>query len=279
MKQVSSARSFGGEQRAYVHDSRETGCPMRFAAFLPPAAAQGRVPVLYGLSGLTCTEENFVAKAGAQRVAAELGVAIVVPDTSPRGLGLPGEADAWDFGLGAGFYVDATEPPWSAGYRMYSYVANELPELVAQHLPVDTARSGIFGHSMGGHGALVVALRNPQRYRSVSAFAPICSPMRCPWGEKALAGYLGADRSRWRQYDATALVEDLGWKSGPILVDQGTLDPFVATQLRPELLEEACARAGVALELRMREGYDHSYYFIATFVEEHLRFHARCLGA
>ena len=279
MKLVSCARSFGGEQRTYVHDSRETGCPMRVAVFLPPAFGQGRIPVLYWLSGLTCTEENFVVKAGAQRVAAELGLAIVVPDTSPRGLGYPGEADAYDYGLGAGFYVDATEPPWSAGYRMYSYVARELPELVEQHLAVDPARMGIFGHSMGGHGALVLALRNPQRYRTVSAFAPVCSPMRCPWGEKAFSGYLGPDRSRWQEYDATALIEERGWPGPPILVDQGTHDQFVATQLRPELLVQACERARVPLQMRMREGYDHSYFFIATFVEQHLDFHARNLRA
>lgn len=278
MKLLSSQKSFGGEQRTYVHDSREGRCAMRFAAFVPPQAGAGRVPVLYWLSGLTCTEENFVAKAGAQRVAAELGVALVVPDTSPRGLGYPGEADAYDFGLGAGFYVDATEPPWSGGYRMYSYVSAELPALVEEHLPVDRTRVGIFGHSMGGHGALTIALKNPQRYRTVSAFAPIASPMRCPWGEKALSGYLGGERDRWREYDATALVEDRGWKGPPLRVDQGTQDQFLESQLRPELLRQACERAGVPLELRMREGYDHSYFFIATFIEEHLRFHARHLA-
>ena len=277
MKQVSGQKCFGGEQRVFLHDSRETRSPMRFGVFLPPQARDGRVPVLYWLSGLTCTEENFSTKAGAHRVAAELGIALVMPDTSPRGLGYPGEADNYDFGLGAGFYVDATEAPWSAGYRMYSYVSEELPQLVQAHLPVDASRAGIFGHSMGGHGALVAALRNPARYRSVSAFAPICSPSRCPWGEKALSGYLGPDRSRWREYDATALIEERGWKGPPILVDQGSADTFLETQLRPELLRAACERAGVPLELRMREGYDHSYYFIATFVEEHLRFHAGVL--
>ena len=279
VKLVSSSRSFDGEQRTYVHESREARCAMRFAAFIPPQAGEAKVPVLYWLSGLTCTEENFVAKAGAQRVAAELGLAIIVPDTSPRGLGFPGEAASYDFGIGAGFYVDATEAPWSEGYRMYSYVNAELPALVAEHLPVDPARTGIFGHSMGGHGALTIALRNPERYRSASAFAPICSPMRCPWGEKALAGYLGSDRARWREYDACALVEERGWQGPPLLVDQGTSDQFLKTQLRPELLSEACKRAGVTLELRMREGYDHSYFFIATFIEDHLRFHARHLAA
>lgn len=279
MKLVSAQRCFGGEQRVYVHESRETGCAMRFGAFLPPQAAGGKVPVLYWLSGLTCTEENFVVKAGAQRVAAELGLAIVAPDTSPRGLGHPGEAASYDFGLGAGFYVDATQAPWSHGYRMYSYVSRELPALVGEHLSVDPARAGIFGHSMGGHGALTIALRNPQRFRSVSAFSPICSPMRCPWGEKALAGYLGPDRERWREHDATMLVESLGWGGPALLVDQGTRDQFLEAQLRPELLREACAKAGVPLELRMQEGYDHSYFFITTFIEDHLRFHARNLAA
>jgi S-formylglutathione hydrolase len=269
-------------QGVYRHDSRETGCAMRFGVFLPPQAEAGRVPVLYWLSGLTCTEENFIAKAGAQRVAAELGLALVVPDTSPRGLNLPGETESWDFGAGAGFYVDATESPWSRHYRMHSYVAKELPALVAAEFPVDSARAGIFGHSMGGHGALTLALKNPaldhpRGYRTVSAFAPISSPMRSPWGEKALSGYLGAGRAAWRAYDATALLDERGWRGPPILVDQGTADPFLESQLKPQLLEEACRRAGVALELRRQEGYDHSYYFIASFVEDHLRFHARYL--
>ena len=276
---VSQSLSFGGVQAVYAHDARETRCRMRFGLFLPPHADAGRVPVLYWLSGLTCTEENFIAKAGAQRVAAELGLAIVVPDTSPRGLGFQGEADAYDFGLGAGFYVDATRAPWSDGYRMYSYVTDELPAYVAAHFPVDPERTGIFGHSMGGHGALVIAIRNRDRYRSVSAFAPIVSPMRCPWGEKALAGYLGDDRGAWRAYDATALIEDRGYPARAILVDQGTRDPFLERELKPQLLAEACERAGVALDLRMRDGYDHSYYFIATFIDEHLRFHAHALEA
>lgn len=250
---------------------------MRFGVFLPPQAEARAVPVLYWLSGLTCTEENFIVKAGAQRVAAELGLAVVAPDTSPRGLEIPGEAESYDFGLGAGFYVDATQAPWSRGYRMYSYVAQELPRLVASEFPVDAARAGIFGHSMGGHGAITIALKNPGRYKSVSAFAPISSPMRCPWGEKALVGYLGADRAAWREYDSTALIEERGWRGPALLVDQGTSDPFLESQLKPQLLEEACRRAGAALELRLREGYDHSYFFIATFIEEHLRFHARNL--
>jgi S-formylglutathione hydrolase len=274
---VSRSRCFGGEQAVYSHDSRETGCAMRFGVFLPPQARKGAVPVLYWLSGLTCTEENFIAKAGAQRVAAELGLALIVPDTSPRGLKIPGEAESWDFGLGAGFYVDATREPWARGYRMYSYVVRELPGLVAAQFPIDAARAGIFGHSMGGHGALTVALKNPSAYRSVSAFAPIASPMRVPWGEKALGGYLGPERAAWREYDATALIEARGWAGPALLVDQGTSDPFLETQLKPQLLAEACRRAGVPLELRLQEGYDHSYFFVATFIEDHLRFHARNL--
>jgi S-formylglutathione hydrolase len=250
---------------------------MRFGVFLPPQAEARAVPVLYWLSGLTCTEENFIVKAGAQRVAAELGLAIVVPDTSPRGLKIPGESDNYDFGLGAGFYVDATQAPWSRGYRMYSYVVKELPGVIESEFPVDPARKGIFGHSMGGHGALTIALKNPDIYNSVSAFAPICSAMRCPWGEKALTGYLGPDRALWRDYDATALIESRGWKGAELLVDQGTSDQFLESQLKPELLKEACGRAGVSLDLRLQEGYDHSYFFIASFIDDHLRFHARSL--
>lgn len=279
IKPIAQNLCFGGVQAVHSHVAHETQCTMRFGLFLPPQANAGRVPVLYWLSGLTCTEENFIVKAGAQRVAAELGVAIVVPDTSPRGLGIPGEADSYDFGLGAGFYVDATEAPWSRGYRMYSYVTKELPEYVEARFPVDPNRVGIFGHSMGGHGALTLALRNPHTYQSVSAFAPIASPLRSPWGQKALMGYLGADRDRWRDYDATALIEDRGWTGPSILVDQGTSDPFLESQLKPELLKHACERAGVALDLRLRDGYDHSYFFIATFIEDHLRFHAHALNA
>ena len=271
---VSRNKCFGGVQGVYSHDSRETACVMRFGVFLPPQADSGKVPVLYWLSGLTCSEENFIVKAGAQRVAAELGLAIVVPDTSPRGLQIPGEDASYDFGTGAGFYVDATQVPWSAGYRMYSYVTRELPELIAAAFPVEPARAGIFGHSMGGHGALTIALKNPGYYKSVSAFAPICSPLRCPWGEKALAGYLGSDRASWRDSDATALIEDRGWRGPALLIDQGASDQFLQSQLKPELLAQACAQAGVALKLRMQEGYDHSYFFIATFIEDHLRFHA-----
>lgn len=276
---ISRNKSFGGIQGTYSHESRETGCVMRFGVFIPPQAEAGAVPVLFWLSGLTCTEENFVVKAGAQRVAAELGLALVAPDTSPRGLKIPGEDESYDFGSGAGFYVDATEAPWSRGYRMHSYITQELFALVAGTFPVDAARVGIFGHSMGGHGALTIALKNPDRYKSVSAFAPICSPLRCPWGEKAFSGYLGADRAPWREYDATALIEDRGWAGPAILVDQGTGDQFLDSQLKPELLAKACGEAGVALDLRMQQGYDHSYFFIGTFIEDHLRFHALNLSA
>jgi S-formylglutathione hydrolase len=277
VKTISESRCFDGVQGVYSHEAHETKCTMRFALYMPPGVTSP-VPALFWLSGLTCTEENFTVKAGAQRVAAELGMALVVPDTSPRGVDIPGDRDSYDFGVGAGFYVDATQPPWSTHYRMYSYVSRELPALIGAHFPVDLARVGISGHSMGGHGALTIALRNPDRFRSVSAFAPIASPMRAPWGIKAFTGYLGSDQAAWRDYDATALLESRGWRGPALLVDQGTADPFLATQLQPALLEEASRKAGVAFELRMREGYDHSYYFIATFIEEHLRFHARCLG-
>jgi len=274
---VSQNKCFGGMQNVFRHEAKETGCPMRFGLFLPPQAQAGRVPVLYWLSGLGSTEENFIIKAAAQRVAAELGLAIVTPDTSPRGIRNPGDDESYDFGLGAGFYVDATRMPWASNYRMYSYVSAELPRLVAEQFPVNAERAGIFGHSMGGHGALTIALKNAGRFRSMSALAPSSSPMRCPWGEKALTGYLGADRAAWKDYDSTALVAERGWKGPPILVDQGTEDQFLATQLHPELLRDACARASVPLELRMQEGYDHSYFFVATFIEDHLRFHARNL--
>jgi S-formylglutathione hydrolase len=273
LERVSSSRCFGGSQDVYAHDSRETGCRMRFGLYLPPQARQGRVPLLVWLSGLTCTEDNFIAKAGAQRVAAELGLALLVPDTSPRGVPIPGDSDSWDFGVGAGFYVDATEPPWSANCRMHSYVAVELRALVAAEFPVDAGRVAVSGHSMGGHGALTIALRHPDWVVSVSAFAPIVAPMRVPWGEKAFRGYLGADRSRWAEHDATELVRSRGWTGPPILVDQGDADPFAATQLRPELLEEACAEAQVPLELRRQPGYDHGYHFVSTFIEDHLRRH------
>ncbi len=270
---IAEHRCFGGTQGYYRHQSSETGTAMRFAVFVPPQRERGPRPVLYFLSGLTCTEENFAAKAGAQRRAAEIGLVLVMPDTSPRGTELPGEHDAYDFGSGAGFYVDATESPWSVNYRMYSYVTRELPAVIGENFPVDEARAGIFGHSMGGHGALVAALRNPQRFRSVSAFAPIVAPMYCPWGEKAFTAYLGADRGAWRAYDSCALVED-GHRVTTLLVDQGLEDPFLATQLQPERLEAACNAAGISLTLRRQPGYDHSYFFIASFVADHLDWHA-----
>ncbi|AIV62159.1 S-formylglutathione hydrolase [Burkholderia pseudomallei] len=277
---VSSHVCHGGEQRFYRHESKTIGLPMEFSAYLPPQAAHGRVPALFYLAGLTCTEETFAIKAGAQRFAAQHGIALVAPDTSPRGAGVPGEADAWDFGVGAGFYVDATEAPWSAHYRMESYVSGELREIVAAELPIDAARLGIFGHSMGGHGALVLALRHPQLYRSVSAFAPIAAPTRCPWGEKAFSGYLGADREAWKRHDASELVARADAKrfAEGILIDQGLADPFLPTQLHPDAFEAACRAAGQPLTLRRHAGYDHGYYFISTFIADHLAHHARVLG-
>lgn len=283
IKPLSENKCFGGTQAVYSHDAGETGCAMRVGVYLPPQAQaesqsqSGKLPVLFWLSGLTCTEENFVVKAGAQRVAAELGIVVVAPDTSPRGVRFPGDDASYDFGLGAGFYVDATQEPWKANYRMYSYVSDELFAWVAANFPVDTARAGIFGHSMGGHGALTIGMKNPQRFKAISAFSPIVAPMRCPWGEKALTGYLGDDRETWRDYDSTELVASRGWNGPPILVDQGTRDQFLDNQLKPQLLVEACKTAGVPLRLRMQEGYDHSYFFISTFIEDHLRHHARYL--
>jgi len=274
---VSETQSFGGVQGVYNHASKCTGTPMRFSVYTPAQASEGPVPILYYLSGLTCTEENFTTKAGAQRYAAEHGCIVVAPDTSPRGLELEGEHESWDFGSGAGFYVDATQAPWSAHYRMYSYITEELPELVEKKFPVDTQRRGIFGHSMGGHGALTIALRHPERYRSVSAFAPIVAPTQCPWGEKAFSGYLGSDRETWKQHDACELVRQRGFGTR-ILVDQGGADSFLEEQLKPQLFREACEVSGTELELRMQDGYDHSYYFIASFMGDHVAHHARILG-
>jgi S-formylglutathione hydrolase len=250
---------------------------MKFSVFVPPQAAQRAVPVLYYLAGLTCTEETFMIKAGAQRMAAELGIMLVSPDTSPRKVRLPGDDANWDFGLGAGFYVDATAAPWSQHYRLYSYVTRELPVLVQSLANVRTDRQGIFGHSMGGHGALVCALRNPQQYRSVSAFAPIAAPSQCPWGQKAFGNYLGTDRASWQQYDASELVAQQRFDY-QILIDQGTADKFLTEQLKPELFEAACQRSGTSLTLRYQDGYDHGYYFISTFMEDHLRHHAQYLA-
>jgi S-formylglutathione hydrolase len=276
---IESHASFGGTQRIYRHDSQAIGLPMRFSVYLPPLAQQQKVPTLFYLAGLTSTEETFPIKAGAQRFAAQHGLALIAPDTSPRGAGVPGESDAWDFGVGAGFYVDATQAPWAKHYRMYSYVRDELRETVVNELPVDGSRLGIFGHSMGGHGALMLALRNPDLYRSVSAFAPIAAPMRCPWGEKAFSGYLGEDRETWRQYDASELVASASRKfAAGILIDQGLNDQFLATQLNPDVFEVACRAAGQPLTMRRHEGYDHGYYFISTFIEDHIAHHAKGLN-
>ncbi|TDV35176.1 S-formylglutathione hydrolase [Paraburkholderia caballeronis] len=270
---------FGGVQRIYRHESKTIGLPMRFSVFLPPQADEGRVPGLFYLAGLTCTEETFPIKAGAQRYAAQHGLALIAPDTSPRGAGVPGETDAWDFGVGAGFYVDATRAPWSTHYRMYSYVCDELRDAVTSNLPVDGDRLGIFGHSMGGHGALTLALRNPDVYRSVSAFAPIAAPTRCPWGEKAFSGYLGDAREAWKQYDASELVVNASRRFDEgILVDQGLADQFLANQLNPDVFEAACRAAGQPLTLRRHDGYDHGYFFIQTFVGDHIAHHARVLS-
>jgi len=272
---ISEHACFGGVQRFYQHQSSEIGLPMRFSVFLPAQARIGKVPALFYLAGLTCTEETFMVKAGAQRVAAAQGIVLITPDTSPRGSGIAGESDSWDFGLAAGFYVDATEAPWNAHYRMYSYVL-ELLQTVIEAFPVDAARVGIFGHSMGGHGALVLALRNPGLFRSVSAFAPICAPSQCPWGKKAFSGYLGRKEQDWLQYDATALMENKHAPfPGGILIDQGLADRFLQDQLFPAAFEQACEKAEQPLQLRRHAGHDHGYYFISTFVEDHVLFHCK----
>ncbi|RZU38603.1 S-formylglutathione hydrolase [Fluviicoccus keumensis] len=275
---LSEHRCFGGFQRFYRHDSREIGLPMQFAVYLPPQAEQGAVPVLVYLAGLTCTEETATIKAGAQQWAAQHGLALVMPDTSPRGANLPGDSDSWDFGVGAGFYVDATEQPWAAHYRMESYVVRELPELL-KTLPLDVSRMGICGHSMGGHGALTLALKYPGVFRSVSAFAPIAAPGRCPWGQKAFAGYLGEDREVWKRHDASELMAQARnpFPEG-ILIDQGLADKFLAEQLYPEAFEAACAKAGQPLTLRRHAGYDHGYYFIQSFMADHVVHHAGVLS-
>ncbi len=273
METLSEQACFGGVQGFYKHESKTVGGSMRFAVYKPPQAAKGKVPVVTYLAGLTCTEETFTIKAGAQRVAAELGLMLVMPDTSPRASRLPGDDASWDFGIGAGFYLDATAEPWRAAYRMYSYVTEELRALVDASFPAKPDRQGIFGHSMGGHGALTLALRNPEKYRTVSAFAPIVAPMRVPWGQKAFSNYLGPDQAAWRDYDASELVRHHKFP-GTILIDQGMADKFLADQLKPELFELACKNAGQALTVRRQPGYDHSYYFIQSFVEDHLKHHA-----
>ncbi|MEP7245026.1 MAG: S-formylglutathione hydrolase [Gammaproteobacteria bacterium] len=278
---VSQHRCFGGTVGFYKHRSQVNDCTMKFSVFTPPQAERGPVPVLYYLAGLTCTEETFMIKAGAQRVAAELGLMLVAPDTSPRGVPLPGDSDAYDFGVGAGFYVDATQEPWSKHYHMYSYVTAELPALIDAQFPAHKQRQGIFGHSMGGHGALSIGLKNPGgRYRSISAFAPIAAPKQCPWGQKAFTGYLGPDQGQWDQYDSTELMKKV--KAAAVrphlLIDQGLSDQFLANQLHPHLFENACKAVGYPLTLRRQPGYDHGYYFMATFMEDHLRHHSKILS-
>ncbi len=278
MQALSAYQCFGGQQLRFSHHSSSLSCAMTFSLFLPPQAQEKKLPVLYWLSGLTCNDENFVLKAGAQRYASELGIIIVTPDTSPRGEGVPDDADAaYDLGLGAGFYLNATEQPWPEHYRMYDYIVEELPTLLAANFPVDPARASIAGHSMGGHGALTLGLRNPQQYASVSAFAPICSAINSPWGQKALGNYLGNNKDDWLQYDALHLLET-SQQCPPILIDQGEADDFLAEQLHPELFEQACAKHPAhPITLRRQSGYDHSYFFIASFIGEHLAFHARHL--
>jgi S-formylglutathione hydrolase len=279
LKIISEHAAFGGVQRFYEHESSEIGLPTRFSIYLPPRAKTKRVPALFFLAGLTCTEETFMIKAGAQRFAAEHGIALIAPDTSPRGANVPGETDSWDFGLGAGFYLDATTPEWKKRYRMESYVTSELHPLAAREFSIDENRIGIFGHSMGGHGALTLALRHPKLFKSVSAFAPISAPSECPWGLKAFTGYLGDDKSTWLAHDASALMRERASAPYPkgILIDQGLADKFLVEQLMPEKFEAACASVNQPLTLRTHEGYDHGYYFISTFMEDHIRFHAERL--
>lgn len=270
----SEYRCFNGTVAYYSHQSVICNCPMNFAVYLPPQAKSNSVPILYYLSGLTCNEENFITKAGAQQYAAKLGIMLVAPDTTPRNTGIPGENDTWDLGSGAGFYVDATESPWQKHYQMYSYITQELPDLIAQNFPVQPDKQSIFGHSMGGHGALICALKNPQQYQSVSAFAPIAAPTKCPWGEKLFTAYLGTDRQKWTKYDASELVKHTQLNS-TILIDQGTDDQFYQQQqLLPENFEQACQQVGQKLNLRWQQGYDHSYFTISSFIKDHMQHHA-----
>tara|TARA_B110000967_G_scaffold9394_1_gene9467 strand:+ start:6940 stop:7791 length:852 start_codon:yes stop_codon:yes gene_type:complete len=278
IEQIGANQSFGGQQLRYKHQSAVLNCEMTFSIYLPPEAENGPVPVLYWLSGLTCNDENFVQKAGAQQHAAEHGIAIVCPDTSPRGDGVADDPEAaYDMGLGAGFYVNATEQPWAEHYQMYSYILDELPALINREFPVDGQRTSISGHSMGGHGALTIALKNPDRFKSVSAFSPICSPLNCPWGEKVLSNYLGDDRQAWKQYDAIELVGQAK-QYLPVLVDQGDADNFLSEQLKTKLLVSAAQVADYPMQIRMQPDYDHSYFFIATFIGQHIAFHARALA-
>lgn len=275
--EIAANKSFGGWHKRFKHFSSTLNCEMIFAIYLPPQAETETVPLLWWLSGLTCTDENFMQKAGAQKIAAELGIAIICPDTSPRGLNLPGDSDSYDFGVGAGFYVNATQAPWNNNYRMFDYITQELPELASKHFPLN-GKESISGHSMGGHGALVIALSSPQRYRSVSAFAPITNPVNCPWGEKAFSGYLGEDRASWNAYDACYLIAQ-GHSKQQLFIDQGGADNFLSTQLKPEELQKACAEHQHPLKYRLHAGYDHSYFFIASFIDDHLRYHAQHLQA
>ena len=276
---ISSNKMFDGWYRRFSHDSTTTHCSMTFSIYLPPQVNSGsKVPVLYWLSGLTCTDENFMQKAGAQRIAAELGIALVAADTSPRGDDIADDENgAYDLGLGAGFYVNATEAPWNAHFRMYDYIVEELPELIEANFPVSTSRS-ISGHSMGGHGALSIGLKNPLRYRSISAFSPITNPIQCPWGQKAFTAYLGTDESSWKDYDSCELIQRTETEQLPVLIDQGDSDDFLIEQLKPQHLIQAAAKADYPIQLRMQDGYDHSYFFIASFIEDHLRFHAEFLA-
>ncbi|XP_036857988.1 S-formylglutathione hydrolase isoform X2 [Manis javanica] len=319
LKQISSNKCFGGLQKVFEHDSIELNCKMKFAIYLPPKAETGKCPALYWLSGLTCTEQNFISKSGYHQAASEHGLVIIAPDTSPRGCNIKGEDESWDFGTGAGFYVDATEDPWKTNYRMYSYVMKELPQLINTSFPVDPQKMSIFGHSMGGHGALICALKNPGKYKSVSAFAPICNPVLCPWGKKAFSGYLGTDQNKWKAvvyfivgirrpcritksqdlglvglyrsspfhslkmkkaYDATHLVKSYPGSQLDILIDQGKDDQFLSDgQLLPDNFIAACTEKKIPVVFRLQEGYDHSYYFIATFITDHIRHHAKYLNA
>jgi len=274
----SEQKAFDGTQGVYSHFSESTQCEMEFSVYTPEKAGSEKCPVLYYLSGLTCTQENVTTKSGFQKYANEAGVFIVCPDTSPRGTDFPGEHDSYDFGSGAGFYLNATESPWDKNYRMYDYVVNELPTLIESNFNIDKSRAGIFGHSMGGHGALTIGLKNPEVFKSISAFSPIVAPMQCPWGEKAFNGYLGEVKDDWLEFDACELIKSGKSSVHTILVDQGLADNFLEEQLKPELFKKVCAENGQSLELRLHEGYDHSYFFIASFIEEHIKFHAENLG-
>lgn len=280
LNEVSSNRSFGGYQKVFSHDSKELGCQMNFAIYLPPQAEDGEVPVIYWLSGLSCTEQNFIMKSGVQRYAAEHNIIVVAPDTSPRGCNIPGEDDSYDFGTGAGFYLDATQEPWKKNYRMFSYISRELPEIITSNFPASKERQSIMGHSMGGHGALVCALKNPGKYRSVSTFAAICNPSIGTWGQKAFSGYLGpVESNSWTDWDATQLVKKYSGPPLEILLDQGKADPRLETDLFPENFVRACKESEIPVILHMRDGYDHSYYYIATFIEEHIKHHVKFLRA